>query len=344
MDASYVLRPDDRLEFLLTHGQKGAGPRKRESEGRLAQNVPLSDLLAAPEAPKYKTIKAAKAAGFVEKRPEYYGGEVLKIKGHVLIKNPESAQSQTTWKKLGRKVKETAIAHACRRGLHCDYYVYRLDQTDELTVDKRRSELARKAAATRAARKRVEEQKRCEAIEERKRLELVIDPAWSDRPARVISEDILRATWTLNRHAKRLRHRAQQEYKLGHFTDASWLSREKEAIYAAKNQVLAHCLREGRIKIIEYHRFGRISPQYWVRMDTHFINLVRRRRNRKMQSISVFKLTQNQLTLRKWIWKSPDIVSVNFLRGKEKVPTYQWPAKSRERRQAWGDDCDLDVD
>jgi hypothetical protein len=49
----------------------------------------------------FKTIKAAKQAGFRDVRPNDYAGELIVIKDHPLIRDPKQAQSATAWKKDG---------------------------------------------------------------------------------------------------------------------------------------------------------------------------------------------------------------------------------------------------
>ena len=44
---------------------------------------------------KFKTIKAALAAGFREKRPLDYGGEEIVVKDHTLVRNAEEAVAMT---------------------------------------------------------------------------------------------------------------------------------------------------------------------------------------------------------------------------------------------------------
>lgn len=55
--------------------------------------------------PKFKSIKAAKAAGYADPRSEEYGGDRIRIKGRVLVKNADRAKSKSEWSREGFRIK-----------------------------------------------------------------------------------------------------------------------------------------------------------------------------------------------------------------------------------------------
>ncbi len=80
--------------------------------------------------PKFKSIKAAKAAGYADPRSEEYGGDRIRIKGRVLVKNADRAKSKSEWSREGFRIKARQRAHGVVHGRHYDYEVYRADQVE----------------------------------------------------------------------------------------------------------------------------------------------------------------------------------------------------------------------
>ena len=69
---------------------------------------------------KFKTIKAALAAGFRERRPQDYGGEEIVVKDHTLVRNAEEAVAMTVWRKRGFRPMKDVEPHARMK-----FYMYR---------------------------------------------------------------------------------------------------------------------------------------------------------------------------------------------------------------------------
>lgn len=68
--------------------------------------------------------------------------------------------------------------------------------------------------------------------------------------------EVLRAVWTLTRHAKRYRDKAQDHYQNGNHKYAGWNRIEKEKAYQLKGQAIAHLIKEGELQVSGYHKFG----------------------------------------------------------------------------------------
>jgi hypothetical protein len=128
----------DRIEFARIAQEAEDAAREAEKRRRIAR------LKASGEwyHPVHKTLKAAEAAGFSEMRPEYYGGETITLKGHVLVRNHKWAQSETAWKRSGRRVMAHE-PHACVKTQWGQYAVYRDDQTVCLPVKTKRRPVLR---------------------------------------------------------------------------------------------------------------------------------------------------------------------------------------------------------
>ncbi len=83
----------------------------------------------------FDTVKAAREAGFRERKIWEYGGEEIYIKGRLLVRNPKEAQSQTEWSRRGYHLRQDAEPH-CQRSVHfagrgsITYPVYREDQVE----------------------------------------------------------------------------------------------------------------------------------------------------------------------------------------------------------------------
>lgn len=75
------------------------------------------------------TLRAAYAAGWVEDRPVLYGGDVAYLRGHVLRRGGERAQSMSAWRRQQRAVTQGAVPHATDSYMSRRWPVYRRDQT-----------------------------------------------------------------------------------------------------------------------------------------------------------------------------------------------------------------------
>ena len=97
------------------------------------------------ETGEFRSIKAAEAAGFRRMKAWEYGGYQITVKGTLLVKSSLTAQSETAWKRVGRKVIPGSTPHTFRSARvggggsskNVTYGVYRIDQT--VAVRKRRA-------------------------------------------------------------------------------------------------------------------------------------------------------------------------------------------------------------
>lgn len=137
----------ERIAAILNSPEKQAerealkAELAREKERLRSDNSPENlaertrPKFAKPAVGKFATIKAAKAAGFVEPKPWHYGGEELHIKGRWLVRNPAEAVSKTEWAKRGYHVPEGTEPHAVRSlrirdAKRVEFAVYRQDQVE----------------------------------------------------------------------------------------------------------------------------------------------------------------------------------------------------------------------
>ena len=163
----------------------------------------------------YNTLKAAREAGFRERKDWEYGGEEITIKGRLLVRNPKEAHSQSQWSNLGFRVRKGAEPH-CRRSVHLQvgghvtYDVYREDQ---------------------------------------------VEPKRKVSPKPPVRIDVLASVWVINRRAKRCRDQASAHYKRGLHGFAGNARKAKDRLYSLKGEALHHLLAEGRLKVVGYHRF-----------------------------------------------------------------------------------------
>jgi hypothetical protein len=87
----------------------------------------------------YRSLRAAKAAGYSEMHPYQYGGDQTEVKGRRLIRHPETALSATAWKKLGFAIKAGETPHHVRVvGWYngASWGVYRADQVEPIKTGK----------------------------------------------------------------------------------------------------------------------------------------------------------------------------------------------------------------
>lgn len=76
----------------------------------------------------FATLKAAYAAGYVDRRHYHYGWEhELEMKGHTLVLNPKEAMSRTAWK---RKPRHGEKPHCLRSNGYGWYECWREDQLE----------------------------------------------------------------------------------------------------------------------------------------------------------------------------------------------------------------------
>jgi hypothetical protein len=163
----------------------------------------------------FKTIKAAKEAGFRKPKDWEYGGARIKIKGRVLVHDPKQALSETQWSKRGYRTRRRVQPHAYRSvrisgAGRVVYEVYRDDQVEP------------------------------------KRRYSVVPP---------VEIDLLAAVWVINRRAKRCRDQARKCFESGRHEAATKLREEKEHLYELKGQALYHLVVERRLQFSGYHRF-----------------------------------------------------------------------------------------
>ena len=150
---------------------------------------------------KFKTIKAALAAGFRERRPQDYGGEEIVVKDHTLVRNAEEAVAMTVWRKRGFRPMKDVEPHArmkfymYRRGGYLEFDVFRRDQ---------------------------------------------VEPRRRNKPIPPRPIPLAAAVWVINRRAKRARDLASRAYHIQSHEVASLRSQERDGLYRLKSQMLQH--------------------------------------------------------------------------------------------------------
>ncbi len=170
----------------------------------------------------FRTIKAAEAAGFHRMADYEYGGEQIIVKGVLLGKNTQFAESETAWRRSGRKVMSGSKPHAirtCRVGggsgaKSVTYAVYRHDQTHSV---QRRSQPR----------------------------EAVAYP--------LTFQNVLAAVFAVNRSAKRYRDAAQSCYQSGVHGFAKMHKERKEELYRLKDNAIVHAYRAGFVVAVGLH-------------------------------------------------------------------------------------------
>lgn len=121
-----------------TAAEKKAEEKRIEEEERCRKERARERRLAArrdtdPGCP-YKTLKAAYADGWHDLRKEEYGGEKLRLKGHVLVRKTKKAVSATEWERRGYRVLPDQEPHCWLSGRvgggakSMTWAVYREDQ------------------------------------------------------------------------------------------------------------------------------------------------------------------------------------------------------------------------
>lgn len=170
----------------------------------------------------FRTIKAAEAAGFHRMSYYEYGGEQITVKGVLLGRHTEFAQSVTAWRRCGCKVISGSKPHAIRtcrvgggaRKKSVTYAVYRRDQT--LSVQKR-------------------------------------NPPRKTVAYPLTSQNVLAAIFSANRSAKRFRDAAQSCYQLGAHSVARMNKKRKETLYSLKENGLVYAYRAGFVVAVGLH-------------------------------------------------------------------------------------------
>jgi hypothetical protein len=158
------------------------------------------------ERPTFATIKQAKAAGFHQPKPEEYGGEVLVVKGHRLVRNCEIAKSRSEWSELDYCVPKDAVPHAKVHMYRIGHYdVFRFDQV----VPKRKTS---------------------------------IPPAVRHEISCV---SLCAAIYSVNQSAKRYRDGASNAYFHSAHGTAGMCREEKEELYRLKDRGIAEAIRRG---------------------------------------------------------------------------------------------------
>jgi hypothetical protein len=167
---------------------------------------------------EFKTLKAAKEAGYREHRTDEYGGEQIQIKGQVLAKNPKRAMSKTEWGEQGFRpkagVEPHGMLHSHSHGRHIKYPVYREDQVEP----KRRA--TRKPA-----------------------LEIpIIAAVWVVNRCAKRCRDAAQCAYNEGRH--------------NGATGAATFSKRKSDMYSLKSRALHFLVAAGKLTVVGYHRFG----------------------------------------------------------------------------------------
>jgi hypothetical protein len=164
----------------------------------------------------FATIKAAKLAGFHQRRPDEYGGEEIVVKEHTLVRNAKLACSATVWGRRGYRIKKGVTPHANLTGyLSARQGLIRFDVFREDQVEPRQK---------------------------------------TDRkPPLIIS--LPAALWVINRRAKRCRDMATKHFDARSHGFAKLRSREKSHLYGLKSQVLQNLINDGLAVHECYHRF-----------------------------------------------------------------------------------------
>jgi hypothetical protein len=89
----------------------------------------------------FKSLKAARAAGYHDLRDEEYGGEQTQVEGRTLVRDPQVAVSKTAWGERGFRVRRGETPHAevsgTVGGKNRSWLVYRDDQVEPKRVIRR---------------------------------------------------------------------------------------------------------------------------------------------------------------------------------------------------------------
>jgi len=89
----------------------------------------------------FKSLKAARAAGYHDLRDEEYGGEQTQVEGRTLVRDPQVAVSKTAWGERGFRVRRGETPHAevsgTVGGKNRSWFVYRDDQVEPKRVVRR---------------------------------------------------------------------------------------------------------------------------------------------------------------------------------------------------------------
>lgn len=214
----------------MKNSRVGESPFRSGHGLRSAQSSPHSNSSKFPESPNmntttatvFRTIKSAEAAGFHRMKNYEYGGEQITVKGVLLGRHTQFAQSETAWRFWGRKVISGSKPHpvrTCRVGggsgvKSVTYAVYRHDQTFAM---KRRNPPR----------------------------EAVAHP--------LTPENVLAAMFSVYRSAKRYRDAAQSCYQSDVHGFARMHRKQKEALYRLKERGLVHAFREGLVVAVGLH-------------------------------------------------------------------------------------------
>lgn len=258
--------------------------------------------------PVFKTLKAAREAGYRELRADQYGGRQVEIKGHVLAKDPTIAVSRTEWLRRGFEVRpaQLAKAHGVMSGRVGEkqrtWYVYRRNQ---------------------------------------------VSPKKAPRPVRApVIVPILAAVWAVNRAAKRRRDAASEHYGNGNHGAAGLAKRTKAHFYDLKSQVLEHLFAEGVLAVDGLHRFpGGLYAERLCGERYRFHRPCPKPIPEPTGPVEINGIEAKPKEAREPCLKDAVFTIEQFLAARPKATPYQWPARKRpERGRRWdshpGDDDD----
>ena len=163
----------------------------------------------------FKTLKAAREAGFRDVEDRDYGGEWIDLKGHTMVRNTRSAKCEADWRYYRYTVKRQEKPHSytriyVRNRLWIDIGLYREDQVRPLR-------------------------------------------RYWNVPLKEVP--ILLAVWAINRSAKRYRDFSSKQYSRHNHNFARFGSQTKKKLYHLKDQTLHYLVEEGVLQVKGYHRF-----------------------------------------------------------------------------------------
>lgn len=177
--------------------------------------------------------------------------------------------------------------------------------------------------------------------EDHARLMAALEVKARKRQEKVGRLSVLAALFTLNRRAKRCRDLAQSYYQERMHGFAGDMKREKDCIYALKEQVLHHLVEAGVLVGGKYHRF---EFGNWAEvLEGQGYRFHRPCPPREpgegdlIESVEAKPMEAGEPTVE----IAYEVVE-KFLVGKERVAVYEWPPVVRSRRRYRWDDDNLD--
>lgn len=181
-------------------------------------------------------------------------------------------------------------------------------------------------------------------------------PSWSHAHGEDDVDEIdmlLRAVWTLTRHAKRYRDRAQAHYLADNHRWATWSRKRKEAAYRVKGQVVARLIEAGVLTTGHgHHRFGRVYAEVIRGRGYTFHRPAPQPADPEgvddLGQVEAKPKSSRELGVREAFR-----IAEEYLAGKPALAVYEWPPQiSRPRRYCWNcgspdhlaADCDDDFE